>query len=47
MKIADSVLLSLFIRDNEKCNISHAPVAPAKRYSILNSKSIGVGPEEV
>ena len=25
MKIADSVSLSLFIRDNEKCNISHAP----------------------
>ena len=24
MKIADSVLMSLFVRDNEKCNISHA-----------------------
>ena len=24
MKIADSVLLSLFMRDNGKCNISHA-----------------------
>ena len=23
MKIADSVLLSLFMRDTEKCNISH------------------------
>ena len=25
MKIADSVLLSLSMRDNEKCNISHDP----------------------
>ena len=25
MKIADSVLLSLFIKGNEKCNISHCP----------------------
>ena len=25
MKIADSVLVRLFMRDNEKCNISHAP----------------------
>ena len=25
IKIADSVLLSLFMRDNEKCNNSHAP----------------------
>ena len=31
MKIADSVLLSLFMRDNEKCNISHA-------LRVLNSK---------
>ena len=26
MKIADTVLLSLFTRNNEKCNISHAPL---------------------
>ena len=25
MEIADSVLFCLFMRDNEKCNISHAP----------------------
>ena len=25
MKIADSDLLSLFMTDNEMCNISHAP----------------------
>ena len=25
MKITTSVLLSLFMRDNEKCNVSHAP----------------------
>ena len=25
MKTAGSVLLSMFMRDNEKCNISHAP----------------------
>ena len=24
-KVADSVLLSQFMRDNEKCNISYAP----------------------
>ena len=36
MKIADLVLLSLYMRDNKKCNISHAP------YSILNTKCIGV-----
>ena len=25
MKIVDSCLLSMFMRDDEKCNISHAP----------------------
>ena len=40
VKIADSVLLSLFMRDSGKCNISHAP--RLGRYSILNTKCIGV-----
>ena len=34
MKIADSVLFSLFMRDNEKCNISHA--LSGIQCSILN-----------
>ena len=29
MKIVDLVLLSLFMRDNEKCNISPPPPTPA------------------
>ena len=38
MKIADSVLLSLFMGDNEKCNISHAPNTgfSGTQFSILN-----------
>ena len=48
MKIADSVLLSLFKKGNEKCNISHAPW---HRYSILNTNCINVidpeGPEKI
>ena len=37
MKIADSVLLSMFMRDNEKCNISHAPSTGLSdiQFSIL------------
>ena len=56
MKVADSVLLSLFMRDNEKCNISHAPstglsgIKFSERHSILNIKCTGVidlqGPEK-
>ena len=50
MKIADLILLSLFMRDNEKCNIPHAPYHQLKRHSILNTKCIGVidpaGPEK-
>ena len=41
VKIADSVLLSLFMRDNCKCNISHASKHWLKQYSILYTKSIG------
>ena len=33
MKISDTVLLSQFMRDNEKCNISHAPAR-----AVLNSQ---------
>ena len=33
MKITDPVLLSPFMRDEEKCKISHAPY---HRYSILS-----------
>ena len=38
MKIAGSVLLSLFMRENEKCNISHAPSTgfSGTQFSILN-----------
>ena len=39
MKIADPVLSSLFVKDNEKCNISHAPSNGFKsgiQFSILN-----------
>ena len=47
MKISDTVLLSQFMRDNEKCNISHAP---AWAVLNLNTKCIGVidpeGPEK-
>ena len=42
MKIADPVLLSLFMRDNEKCNISHDPWHGLELYSFLNIKCIGV-----
>ena len=44
MKIADLVLLSLLMRDNEKCNISHVPypLQRIERYSFLNTKCIGV-----
>ena len=36
-------LLRLFMRDNVKCNISHAPYHRLKRYSILNYyKCIGI-----
>ena len=48
MKIADPVLLSLFMRDNEKCNIFHAPSSGlsgtqfSERYAIPNTKCIGV-----
>ena len=45
MKISDSVLLGLFVRDNEKCNTSHQ----LEWYSILHPKCAGVidpeGPE--
>ena len=38
------------MRDNEKCNISHVPLHRLKRYSIINTKCIGVidseGPEK-
>ena len=40
MTIADSVLFSLFMRDNEMCNISS--LTPPIIYSILNTKCIGV-----
>ena len=47
LKIADSVLLSLFMKDNEKCSISHVPM----HWSILSTKYIKVidpeGPETV
>ena len=50
IKIADSVLLSLFMRGNEKCNISHAPQHRLEWYSIHNNKCIGdidaEGPEK-
>ena len=38
MKIADLVLLCLFMRNNEKCNISHAPSTGISdiQFSILN-----------
>ena len=38
MKIADQALLSRFMRDNEKCNISHAPSTGLNgtQFSILN-----------
>ena len=47
MKIADPVLSSMFVKDNEKCNISHAPsTGIKKRYSILNTKCTGtIDPE--
>ena len=49
VKYADSVLLSLFLRDNESTT-SVTTLATTKRYSILNTKSIGVidseGPEK-
>ena len=50
MKIEDSVLLSLFTRDNEKCNIPHATYHRLKRYANINTKCNGVndteGPEK-
>ena len=39
MEIADPVL---FMRDNEKCNISNAPKHRLERYSILNTTCTGV-----
>ena len=42
MKIADAIVWSLFMRDNEKCNISHAPLHRLEQYSILNTAYIGV-----
>ena len=38
MKIADPLLLSLYMRDNEKCNISHVPSTglSGTQFSILN-----------
>ena len=48
MKIADTVLWSLFMRDNEKY---HAPYYRLERYSVLKTKCIGVvdpeGPEKI
>ena len=39
MKIADLILLSLFIRDNEYYNIAHAPyhLLSGTQFSILNA----------
>ena len=49
MKIADPVLLSLFMRNNKKVQHLSRPLAPAP-YSIFNTKCIGVidpeGPEK-
>ena len=44
IKSVGLVLLSLFMRDNEKCNNSHAPPPwhRLERYSILNTKCIGI-----
>ena len=38
MKIADPILLNLFMRDNEKCNITHAPSTclSGTQFSIQN-----------
>ena len=38
MKNEDSVFLNLFMRDNEKCNISHAPSTALSgiQFTILN-----------
>ena len=40
MKTADPFLLGLFMRDNEMCNISHAPGLIGIQFS--NTKCIGV-----
>ena len=44
MKIAESVLLKLFVRYNENCIISHAPSTGLGgiQYSILNVLQIGL-----
>ena len=48
MKIADPVLLNLFMRGNEKCNISHAPGTGLSgiQFSILNVNDPD-GPEKI
>ena len=35
MKITNWVLLNLFMRDNEECNVSHAPWQRLKLYTIF------------
>ena len=51
MKIADMVLLSRFMRDNENVQHLSRPLDQFKRYSILTTKCIGVidpeGPEKI
>ena len=44
IKRADSVLLSLFMRTNGKCNNSHDPWHRLKRYSAFH-QNIPEGPE--
>ena len=36
IKVADSVLLSLFIRDNGKCDIPHAPYKVGNAIIYIN-----------
>ena len=38
--IADSVLLSLFMRTDGKCNNAHAPLHRLKRYSAFRQNPI-------
>ena len=47
MKIADSVLLSVFMRENERCNISHTPSTNLSgiQFSILITIGV-IDPEE-
>ena len=42
MKIADLIILSLFMRDNENCNISHAPSTDLSgcQFSIILLESL-------